>query len=113
MVIALVCSIIAFKKTTVFSSVVRTAFLAALAICSVRSAIIFTAVEKSPDTVDQSYNRFMDATMMLGGKACVAGFFILSLFVPMLFITSVFAVIKLVRNPHTGEKIDGDGGWNV
>ena len=112
-VIALVCSIIAFKKTTVVSSVIRTTFLAALAVCTVRSAIAFTAIENYPDTYDQGYDNFMRATMMLGGKACVMGFFILSFIVPVLFVTSIIAIIRLVRNPYMGEKTDEDGEWHV
>ena len=112
-VIALVCSIIAFKKTSVVSSIIRTAFLAVLAICSVRSAIIFTAVENYPATFDQAYDDYVRLTMILGGKVCVAGFFILSFFVPVLFVTSIIAVIRLVRNPYRGEKLEEDGDWNV
>ena len=77
-VIALVCSIIAFKKTSVVSSVIRTTFLLVLAVCAVRSAIVFTAIENYPETFDQSYDNFVKASMMLGGKLCVYGFFILS-----------------------------------
>ncbi|MBO7426689.1 MAG: hypothetical protein J6U23_13540 [Clostridiales bacterium] len=112
-VIALVCSIIAFKKTSVASSVIRTVFLAVLALCSVRSAIIFTAIENCPEPLDESYKTFVLGTMMLGGKVCIAGFFILSFFVPVLLVTSIIAIIRLVRDPHRGEKIEEDGGWNV
>ena len=112
-VIALICSIIAFKKTSVVSSVIRTTFLAVLAICTVRSAIVFTAIENYPETFDQGYDNFVRATMMLGGKVCIAGFFILSFIVPVLFVTSIIAIIRLVRDPYRGEKIDGDGEWTV
>ena len=109
---AFICSILAFYKTTAVSSGIRTVFLGLFAYFNVRAFIIYHAFDSLPYTYEESFREIINSTFAFGGLTSLICSIVMMFMLPILFVTSIFAVIKLIRNPYPGiEKMDGD--WNV
>lgn len=113
MVVALICSIVSFRETSVGSSVVRTAFFACGSYLVIRSAIIFAALRNIPDTYSEEYVEMLRKTVGFGGAICLYGTAFISMFVlPVFIFTSIFAIFKLYRSRTTVTYAE-NGHWDV
>ena len=112
-VVAFICSIISFRKTSIFSSIVRTTVLGIFAYCFVRAAILFHIMRTAPVDMTNEYLRRMNSAAAFGGTQSVIVYLIAPMILPIFIVTSIFAFIKLFKYPYGKKKEAEKGSWDV
>ena len=112
-IVAFVCSIISFRKTSIFSSVVRTLVLGVFAYCFVRAAILFHIMRTAPVDMTDEFIRRMNLAARFGGTQSVIVYIVAPMILPVFIVTSIFAFIKLFKYPYGKKKESEKGSWDV